>query len=49
MIEACGPNGQIKVTEDVEVGRFGVILQTEDTTIDRTMKTQLRRLMEELR
>lgn len=48
MIDACGPNGQIKVAEDVEVGRFGVILQTDDTTIDRTMKTQLRRLMEEL-
>jgi len=48
MMESAGPSVQIQVTEDVVVGRFGVILQTEDTTIDRTMKTQLRRLMEEL-
>ncbi|MCU0711122.1 MAG: FliH/SctL family protein [Pirellula sp.] len=48
IMESSGPGVQLQVAEDVAVGRFGVILQTEDTTIDRTMKTQLRRLMEEL-
>ncbi len=48
IMESSGPGIQLQVAEDVAVGRFGVILQTEDTTIDRTMKTQLRRLMEEL-
>ncbi|MFN7874148.1 MAG: FliH/SctL family protein [Pirellula sp.] len=48
IMEASGPSVQLQVAEDVAVGRFGVILQTEDTTIDRTLKTQLRRLMEEL-
>jgi len=36
------------VTEDISVGRFGVILQTADSTIDRSMQTQLKRLTEEL-
>lgn len=48
LISSSGPNAQIQVAEDVEVGRFGVILQTEDTTIDRTIRTQLKRLMDEL-
>lgn len=48
LVSSAGPNAHIQVAEDVEVGRFGVILQTEDTTIDRTIRTQLRRLMEEL-
>jgi flagellar assembly protein FliH len=48
LINSAGPNTQIQIAEDVGVGRFGVILQTDDTTIDRTIRTQLRRLMEEL-
>jgi flagellar biosynthesis/type III secretory pathway protein FliH len=48
LIESTGPNVQIQVAEDVAVGRFGMVLQTDETTIDRTLKTQLRRLMEEL-
>lgn len=48
ILNNSGPNVQIQVSEDVAVGRFGIILQTEDTTIDRTIRTQLRRLMEEL-
>ena len=48
LVSSAGPNAQIQVAEDVDVGRFGVVLQTEDTTIDRTIRTQLRRLMEEL-
>jgi flagellar biosynthesis/type III secretory pathway protein FliH len=36
------------VVEDVAVGKFGVILQTPDTTIDRSLQTQLKRLVEEL-
>jgi flagellar biosynthesis/type III secretory pathway protein FliH len=48
LIQSSGPNTEISLTEDVAVGQFGVVLQTEDTTIDRTLKTQLRRLSEEL-
>ena len=48
LINSTSPNAQIQVAEDVAVGQFGVILQTEETTIDRTIRTQLRRLMEEL-
>lgn len=47
-INSTSPNAQIQVAEDVAVGQFGVILQTEETTIDRTIRTQLRRLMDEL-
>jgi flagellar biosynthesis/type III secretory pathway protein FliH len=48
IINSSGPNAQVQVSEDVEVGRFGIVLQTDDTQIDRTLRTQLRRLMEEL-
>ncbi len=48
IVNTSGPNAMIQVSEEVEVGRFGVILQTDDTVIDRTIRTQLRRLMDEL-
>ena len=42
------PSVEIQVAEDTTIGKFGVILQTPDTTIDRTLQTQLKRLAEEL-
>jgi flagellar biosynthesis/type III secretory pathway protein FliH len=48
LVEDMKPSMEIQVTEDVSVGRFGVILQTADSTIDRSMQTQLKRLVEEL-
>jgi flagellar assembly protein FliH len=48
LVEEMKPSIEIQVTEDVAVGRFGVILETADTTIDRSMQTQLKRLAEEL-
>ena len=49
LIDEMTPSVQLQVVEDVEVGKFGVILQTPDTTIDRSLQTQLKRLVEELR
>jgi flagellar biosynthesis/type III secretory pathway protein FliH len=48
LVEDMKPSMEIQVTEDISVGRFGVILQTADSTIDRSMQTQLKRLTEEL-
>ena len=48
LVEEMKPSMEIQVSEDVSIGRFGVILQTPDTTIDRSMQTQLKRLAEEL-
>jgi flagellar assembly protein FliH len=48
MVEDLKPSLEIQVTEDTSVGKFGVILQTPDTTIDRSLQTQLKRLEEEL-
>lgn len=49
LIEEMTPSVELQVVEDVAVGKFGVILQTPDTTIDRSLQTQLKRLVEELR
>ncbi len=49
LIEEISPSVELQVVEDVAVGKFGVILQTPDTTIDRSLQTQLKRLVEELR
>ncbi len=49
LIEDISPSVELQVVEDVTVGKFGVILQTPDTTIDRSLQTQLKRLVEELR
>jgi len=48
LIDDMKPSVEIQVSEDITVGRFGVILQTPDTTIDRSMQMQLKRLSEEL-
>ena len=48
MVDDMKPSVEIQVVEDVAVGKFGVILQTPDTTIDRSLQTQLKRLTEEL-
>jgi flagellar biosynthesis/type III secretory pathway protein FliH len=49
LIEEMTPSVELQVVEDVSVGKFGVIMQTPDTTIDRSLQTQLKRLVEELR
>jgi len=48
LVDDMKPSVEIQVAEDTSMGKFGVILQTPDTTIDRTMQTQLKRLAEEL-
>ncbi|MEQ1827614.1 MAG: FliH/SctL family protein [Pirellula sp.] len=48
LVEDMSPSLNIQVTEDTSVGRFGIVLETPDTTIDRTLNTQLKRLQEEL-
>jgi flagellar assembly protein FliH len=48
LVEGMNPSMEIQVTEDVSVGKFGLVLQTPDTTIDRSLQTQLKRLAEEL-
>lgn len=48
LVDDMKPAVEIQVVEDVAVGKFGVILQTPDTTIDRSLQTQLKRLVEEL-
>jgi flagellar biosynthesis/type III secretory pathway protein FliH len=48
LVEDMKPSMEIQVSEDTAVGKFGVILQTADTTIDRSLQTQLKRLAEEL-
>ena len=48
LVEDMKPSFEIQVAEDIAVGKFGVILQTPDTTIDRSLQTQLKRLVEEL-
>jgi len=48
LVDDMKPSVEIQVAEDVTVGKFGVIMQTPDTTIDRSLQTQLKRLVEEL-
>ena len=48
LVDDMKPSVEIQVVEDVAVGKFGVILQTPDTTIDRSLQMQLKRLVEEL-
>ena len=48
LVNDMKPSVEIQVAEDVAVGKFGVVLQTPDTTIDRSLQTQLKRLVEEL-
>jgi flagellar assembly protein FliH len=48
LIDDMKPSVEIQVAEDTSIGKFGVVLETPDTTIDRSMQTQLKRLSEEL-
>ncbi len=48
LIEKISPEIEIQVVDDPSVGRCGAIIQTPDTTIDRTIATQLKRLEQEL-
>lgn len=48
LVDDMKPSVEIQVAEDISVGKFGVILQTPETTIDRSLQTQLKRLVEEL-
>lgn len=49
MLESTLPNTEIQLIDDPTVGRFGAIIQTADTTIDRSLAVQLKRLEQELR
>jgi flagellar assembly protein FliH len=49
LLEKVSPDVEIQVIDDPSVGRCGVIIHTQDTTIDRTIATQLTRLEQELR
>ena len=48
LLEQVSPGIEIQVIDDASVGRCGVIIQPADTTIDRTIKSQLKRLEQEL-
>lgn len=48
LLEQVSPGIEIQVIDDASVGRCGVIIQTADTTIDRTIASQLKRLEQEL-
>jgi flagellar assembly protein FliH len=49
LLERTSTEMEIQVIDDPSVGRCGAIIQTADTTIDRTLATQLKRLEQELR
>jgi len=49
MLENALPNTEIQVVDDASVERFGAIIQTADTTIDRSLSVQMKRLEQELR
>jgi flagellar biosynthesis/type III secretory pathway protein FliH len=49
LLERASTEMEIQVIDDPSVGRCGAIIQTADTTIDRTLATQLKRLEQELR
>lgn len=48
LLEDMKPSIEIQVVEDNSIGKCGILLETSDTTIDRTLQTQLKRLQEEL-
>jgi flagellar assembly protein FliH len=49
MLENSLPNTEIQVVDDASVGRYGAIIQSADTTIDRSLAVQMKRLEQELR
>jgi flagellar assembly protein FliH len=49
MLESTLPNTEIQLIDDPSIGRFGAVIQTADTTIDRSLAVQMKRLEQELR
>lgn len=49
MLENVLPNAEIQIVDDPAIDRYGTIIQTADTTIDRSLAVQLKRLEQELR
>jgi flagellar assembly protein FliH len=49
LLEKVSPEIEIQIIDDPTIGRCGAIIQTPDTTIDRSIATQLQRLEQELR
>lgn len=49
MLDTVLPNTEIQVVDDPAMDRYGAIIQTSDTTIDRSLAVQLKRLEQELR
>lgn len=49
LLARTAPGIELQILEDHSVGRHGVILQSAEATIDRSMAVQLKRLEQELR
>lgn len=49
LLERTAPGIELQILDDPSVGRYGVILQSAEATIDRSMAVQLKRLEQELR
>jgi flagellar biosynthesis/type III secretory pathway protein FliH len=49
MLESTLPNTEIQLIDDPSVSRFGAVIQTAETTIDRSLAVQMKRLEQELR
>jgi flagellar assembly protein FliH len=49
MLESTLPNTEFQLVDDPNVRRFGAVIQAADTTIDRSLSVQLKRLEQELR
>lgn len=49
MLERVSTEMEIQIIDDPSVGRCGAVIQTADTTIDRSLATQMKRLEQELR
>ncbi len=48
LLEEMQPTIEVQLIEDDSVGRCGIVLQTPESTIHRSLQTQLKRLEEEL-
>lgn len=49
LLEQVSPGIELQIVNDTAVGRYGVVIQTPETTINRALATQLKRLEQELR
>lgn len=49
LIERISPEMEVQIIDDPNVGRCGAVIQAADTTIDRSIATQFKRLEQELR